>query len=664
MSRSTIRNYLAESHLFNRRAIMAACAVVLLVALLILRLAQLQILDHQVYTTLSEENQLTLIPIDPYRGLIYDRNGVILAESKPVYSLDIIPDHVKNFKTTLQSLRKIIDISDNDVELYHKVQKQHRPFEPVPLKLKLTEDEIAKFYLDQYKFPGVAVTARMLRYYPLGDSMVTAVGYVSRINEQETKKVDSTNYSATNYIGKTGVEKYYEDVLHGIVGYQQVETDASGRVVRVVKRIPPISGDNIYLTLDSKLQLIAEQALGDDEGAVVVIQPKTGQVLALVSNPRYDPNLFVKGISTKDYKVLQDAPSRPLYNRAIRGLYPSGSTIKPFYALQALDTKTIDTKFKIFDSGLFFLPGSVHVYKDWVYPKTKHGHGQVDLHKAIVQSCDVFFFTVGLKLGITRLDDILNRFGFGQKTGIDIEEELGGVLPSPDWKRKARGESWYTGDTVNMSIGQGYLLVTPLQLAKGVSTIANRGNVFEPRLLLKRIQADGTVINQKPVPGKTIALNDANTWNTIIDGMRGVVAEDHGTAYKFRDPPPPYTAAAKTGTAQTPRPKKYDEMENKDIPKQYLSNSLFIAFAPIDNPEIAVGIIVEHHPGQAVLVARQVIDYYLLHERWKQQGQQGSNTASGASQQQGQQGQPAQSQNASFEPMLPVPNLLKSLPHE
>lgn len=667
MSKKTIRNYLVETRRFSRRILVASALMLILIAALVARLVYLQIYEHQTYTTLSEENQLNLIPIDPARGFIYDRNGVLLAENIPMYSLDLIPDRVKDFKKTLADLRKIIDISDDDVEHYKRALSQHRPFDLVSLKLKLTDEEVAKFYLDQYRFPGVTVTARMYRFYPLGDTMVTALGYVGRINEEEARKVDSTNYSASNYIGKTGVEKYYESMLHGIVGYQQVETDASGRAVRVMKKIPPISGDHVYLSLDTKLQITAEDALGEDQGAVVAIQPQTGQILALVSNPRYDPNLFVRGIGARQYRELQMAPDRPLFNRAIRATYPPGSTVKPLMAIQGLDTNAIDLKTRINDPGYLTLPGNSHVYRDWVYkPSHPFGHGIVDVHKAIVQSCDVFFYNVGLRLGIKRVDDIYRQFGYGQKTGADLEEELPGVLPSPEWKRGAKGDGWYTGDTVNISIGQGFMLVTPLQLAKAAATIANRGVAYKPRLLMKRVQADGTVIEQKPIVDNKILLQDPSIWDTVIDGMKGVVTEDHGTAYKFGRNPP-YTIAAKTGTAQIPRPKKYEYMENDQIPKQYLSNSLFIAFAPVENPQIAVGIIVQHHPGQAVVVAKQVIDYYLLQElakqNNKQQGTQGQlNPAAGEIQQgpQGEQHAASDSNKAGAEPILPIPNLLKS----
>lgn len=605
--RNILKNHHIETNLFTRRIIVSVVLIVLLLATLIGRLFYLQVANFKLYATLSEQNQLTLIPIDPARGRIYDRNGVILADNYPAYSLDVIPNIVPDFDTTLEQLKKIINITPEDLEQYKKALKQHHQFDRIPLKLKLTDEEVARFYLNQYRFPGVVITARMMRYYPYAGSMVSAIGYVGRINEQEAKTLDQANYSASNYIGKMGVEKYYETQLHGTVGYQQVETDASGRVVRVLKRIPPIPGDNLYLSIDSKLQMVAEQALGDDAGAVVAIDPQTGEVLALASKPNYDPNLFVRGIPAKEYKALQDAPDRPLYNRAIRGLYATGSTIKPYYALQGLDTNTITTEFKIHDPGWFALAGSSHLFRDWV----KTGHGIVDVHKAIVQSCDVFFYTLASKMGITKMDDILSRFGFGQKTGLDVDEEVPGILPSPKWKRAALGQPWFTGDTINIGIGQGYMLTTPLHMAHAASIIANRGISVVPHLLKSAQQPDGTITPLQPVKQTTVILNNPENWNVVINAMEGVITEPHGTASRFGRTPP-YTVAGKTGTAQVPRPLKYNEMDDVDIPKPYKSNSLFIAFAPVDNPKIVVAVLVEHHHGQAVVVAKQVIDYYLI----------------------------------------------------
>jgi len=602
-----LRNYLAETRLFIRRVWFAVVLIFICLGLLIGRLVYLQVYQHQVYTTLSDENQLGLIPVDPNRGLIYDRNGVLLAENIPVYSLDVVPDRVTNFQKTLEEVRKIIDISPEEVQQYRKAMKQKRSYEGVPLKLNLTEEQVAKFYLDQYRFPGFGITARLMRNYPQGDTIVSVVGYVGRINEQEAAAVDPANYAATNYIGKLGVEKFYEPQLHGTVGYQQVETDANGRVVRTLKFIPPVSGSDIYLSIDSNLQKFAEQALGSEQGAVVAIDPKNGEVLAFVSNPRYDPNLFVKGITSKLYKVLQEDPQRPLYNRALRGLYPPGSTVKPFYALQALATNTIDTNYKIHDNGQFQLAGNSHIYHDWNW--RKGGHGIVDVHKAIVQSCDVFFFNIALKLGITRMDDIMYRFGLGKPTGLDVYEELGGVMPSPKWKRSAHADGWYLGDTVNAGIGQGFTLVTPLQMAVLAAGMANRGVLYQPHFLLKWRDENGHLIAAKPVSRPSVILPDPKVWDIVTSAMEDVVKS--GTARRL-SVGTGYPIAAKTGTAQVFRPKSYGDEDSDAIPKQYRSHSWLIAFAPADNPKIAVAVLVENLPHQAVIVAKQVLNYYLL----------------------------------------------------
>ncbi len=604
-----IKNYFAEAQIFNRRVYFAMFMVLVLLGLLIGRLYYLQVMQRQLYTTLSIQNQMSLIPIDPNRGLIYDRNGVLLASNVPVYSLDVVPDRAKDFKNSLEEVKKIIDISPEDLRQYQKGLRQKRSFEGVTLKLNLTEDEVARFYLDQYRFPGFGITARMMRYYPQGDAMVSVLGYVGRINEQEAAQVDSANYAATNYIGKLGIEKFYENELHGTVGYQQVETDANGRVVRILKYIPPISGKSIYLSIDSKLQKAAEEALGDEQGAVVAIDPKNGQVLAFVSNPRYDPNMFVKGVSVADYKALQQDPARPLYNRALRGLYPSGSTIKPFLAIEGLDSGVIDTKFKIRDNGYFYLPGVNRPWKDWNW---EHGgHGIVDVHKAIVQSCDTFFNTLAYKMGITRLNDIVYRFGLGHPTGLDVKEELGGVVPSPAWKRAALGQGWYGGDTINAGTGQGYTLVTPLQMAFLSSVMANRGIRHQPRFLMKWQNPDGSMEAVAPVFKSPVILKSSQPWDVVITAMKDVASAPGGTARSLAAGTP-YTIAAKTGTAQVFRPKSYGDKDSDAIPKKYRSHSWLIAFAPVESPKIAVAALVENLPHAAVQVAKKVMDYYLL----------------------------------------------------
>lgn len=604
---SQIKNYSQEVSRYHRRLLLAFLLMVCLIAVLIGRLVSLQIIDHAKYTTMSRDNQINLIPVAPNRGLIYDRNGVLLAENVPAFSLDLIPDHVKNTRQTIAELQKIIDISPDEIDEFYKMKKQHHRYEPVPLKLNLSEEQLAKFYVNRWKFPGVKITARMMRHYPMGKAMASVIGYVGRINENELQHIDKTNYSASNYIGKVGIERYYEHLLHGTVGYDEVEMDASGHIVRTMKNILPTPGADLYLSIDSKLQVAAEDALGDHRGAVVAIDPQTGEVLALVSNPSYDPNLFVKGISSKQFNELQNSPERPLYNRAIRGQYPLASTIKPYMAIQGLDSGEITPQYTIYDPGWFKLPNNKHIYKDW------KKHGYVNVTKAIIVSCDTFFYGLSVKIGIKGMDDILDAFGFGKYTNIDMEEELPGLIPSPAWKLRRTGQPWYTGDTVNSSIGQGFMLATPLQLAHAVATLSLRGKGFQPKLLHKYQQANGIDVQEEAINLPTVELQHQNVWQVVIDAMEGVINNPSGTGYAFGRNPP-YTVAAKTGTGQVYKPARYEDLPNSNIPEKYRSHSLFIAYAPVEDPKIAIAVVVEHTPGYAPIVARKVIDEYLLTE--------------------------------------------------
>lgn len=599
--RLTLKDHQHEIALFQRRAVVSLILILLMAAGLIFRLYYLQVIQHSLYTTLSEKNQVTLLPIPPNRGIIYDRNGIIIAENTPVFSLEMIPDKVANIPQTVQALSQIINISPEDLAAFNKQLKQHRRFDSVPLKVKLDENELARFYVNQFRFPGVMVKTQLIRYYPLGPNFVDVLGYVGRINESELQKIDQVNYAATNYIGKLGIEKHYEDLLHGRVGYQEVETDAGGRIVRVLKRIPPEPGRNLYLSIDANLQLAAQQALGDNYGAVVVINPNNGEVLAMVSNPGYDPNLFVQGISQQDYQALQNAPGKPLYNRAIRGQYPIASTIKPYLALEALNSRTIDLNFKINDPGYFSLPGSSHVYRDW----KKGGHGVVNVMKAVAVSCDTFFYTVGVKMGITHIHGILTDFGFGKPTGIDLDEELGGLIPDPTWKRKAKNQPWYLGDTVISSIGQGFMLTTPLQLANGVSQMAVRGEGYQVHLLMQTQDAAGHIQKVAPIPLTPIRI-DSDVWDDVKTAMHNVT-QPGGTAAAIGNAP--YLFAAKTGTGQVYSTFGRIISKSQILPKNLRDNTMFIAYAPLDQPQIAIGV-VEENSHDAKLIARKVMDSY------------------------------------------------------
>lgn len=603
----TIKDHRKEQRLFFRRSV-AAIGIVLTIALLLfIRLCYLQIIHHKQYSTLSRQNVLDVLPIAPLRGLIYDRNGVLLAKNIPVFNLAIIPERVKSLHKTITALKAILPISENDIHDFKRSLKQHHRYQAVPLKLNLNENELAIFYVNHYRFPGVVVKTQMLRTYPLGKTMSDVVGYVGRINAAEMKRVNHINYSASDFIGKTGIERYYENMLHGTVGAKEVEIDASGHIVRALKRVPPISGQTIYLTIDSRLQHFAEIALGNNNGAIVAIQPSTGQILALVTKPTIDPNIFVNGINHHDYETLLHSPNHPLFNRAIRGQYAPASTIKPFIAIAALDSGAISSSTKIYDPGWFRLANTRHIYHDW-----KHtGHAWVNISKAIIVSCDTFFYQLAVNLGIHSIDAMLTPFGFGTITQVDMPQELPGLLPSPEWKHKTHHHAWYTGDTVLTGIGQGFVLVTPLQLAAATAIIAERGAQYQPHLLLKSQTPNGDIHTMPTIKLSQIVLQHPDVWNIVIHAMQKVVTSSIGTAERFGRRPG-YTVAAKTGTAQV-YGKQRDEVKTRlNIPKKLRNHHLFITFAPVKNPQIVLAIVVEH-ASEADVIARHVLDFYFQH---------------------------------------------------
>lgn len=604
--RITLKDHLREIKAFTRRTATIALCLLFLTLLLIARLIYLQVIQHARYKTLSNQNQLTVVPIAPNRGLIYDRNGVLLANNIPVFNLEITPDRITDIKATLRELQKIIPISKNDIHSFFKQEKQRRRFDAIPIRLQLTDAEIARFSVNQHRFPGVSVKARLIRHYFFGKTLSHVLGYVGRINSHELQHVDESNYSATNFMGKSGIEKYYESVLHGQVGHEHVETDATGRTVRVLHRTPPTPGANLYLTLDNRLQLSAEKALGNNRGAVVVINPNNGELLALMSTPGYDPNPFVTGISAEAYRVLRESKAQPFYDRAIRGQYPLASTIKPFLALEALDKNIIQTHDKIWDPGWFKLPNNNHFYRDW----KRTGHGWINLKRAIVVSCDTYYYKLASLMGITRINSILTRFGFGLMTGIDMPGELAGLIPSPAWKLRTKKQSWYTGDTLISGIGQGYMLTTPLQLANATAALSTRGKRTHPHLLLKKVAPDNTSEPFKAVALFPIELDKLQVWHFVISAMKGVIRFNEGTGHRFGRPED-YSIAAKTGTAQVFSNAQHDETveEQQDLPEHLRDHSLFIAFAPVEHPQIAIAVVVENS-ARASKVARQVMDDY------------------------------------------------------
>lgn len=616
--RIPIKNHQREMNLIAKRLMFCLFVIFIMTLVLVIRLAYLQVSKRDVYSTLSTNNWLDLVPTEPSRGLIYDRNGVLLAENIPVFSLDVIPIQVtEDFNKTIKDLGKIISLNENDLQQFNKQLKQHRRFDDIPLKLRLTEEEVARFTQNQYRFPGFYVKARLMRHYPFNESFAHVLGYVGRINAQELAEIDPINYSASHYIGKDGVEKFYEEELHGTVGYEEVENDASNKPIRILKQIKGTSGKNLYLTLDSGLQLAAEKAFNGKRGAAVAIQPETGQVLAMVSSPSYDPNAFVTGINTKDFQVLQTSTNRPLFNRSLRGLYPLASTIKPYLALQGLNLGLTTPTYTVLDRGVFKLNENSIPYRDW----KRAGHGLVDLAHAIMMSCDVYFYELADRMGIRRMDDILTQFGFGAPTGIDLDDEIPGTVASPEWKQQAKGSRWYDGDTIISGIGQGAMQGTPLQIATAVATLANRGERFVPYVLLAEESANADVQEQQPIPLDPVKLKDPQIWETVINDMQNVVTQPQGTAYAIGKHP--FSIAAKTGTAQlySMRSTRDEVDKQTDLPEHLRDHHLLIAFAPVDNPKIALAVITENN-NNVVEIARSILDYYMNSLKEKNAGRE------------------------------------------
>jgi len=606
----TIENSSRESRLFSMRAVSAAVIVGILVLVLVGRLVHLQIVKHQHFTTQSENNRVKIVPIAPTRGLIFDRQGEVLAQNLPVYSLEVVPEVVEDIDALIAELRGIVEITDADEEAFRTALARKRRFERVPLHPRLEDHEVARFAVNRHRFPGVDIGARLTRNYPLGELGVHLVGYVGRINKRELDRIDRADYRGTSHIGKTGVEASYEDWLHGKVGHQRVETNAQGRILRVLERHDPVPGRNLFLTMDATLQRTAEAALGEENGAIVALDPVTGAVLAMASNPGFDPNLFANGIDVETYRSLQRSPARPLVNRAVNGQYPPGSTIKPFMGLAGLERGVGHIRRESWCPGWFSLPGGKRRYRDW----KKHGHGRIGLRGAIVQSCDVYFYELALALGIDRMHEYLSSFGFGERTGIELGSESRGLMPSRTWKRSARGQPWFPGETVITGIGQGFMLATPLQLASATSAVAMRGTRVRPRIVSRVVEpASGDFEEIEPETIATIGSPDGTHWERIIDAMAGVVHGPRGTARRISDGLA-YRIAGKTGTAQVVGIGQNEEYDAKKLDKKLHDHGLFIAFAPVEQPRIAVAVVVENGgsgSGAAAPLARMVIDAYL-----------------------------------------------------
>ncbi|MFE8072733.1 penicillin-binding protein 2 [Marinobacteraceae bacterium S3BR75-40.1] len=611
MGWGTFKDTARERAIFQRRTLISFLVVLVMAGLLALRFYFLQVVEHERFTTLSEKNRVQVQSVAPTRGLIYDRNGVLLAENRPVFSVTLVPERVDDIDGTIERLRKLIDIPDEDVErFYRRLHEYRRPYEPVPLRYQITEEEIASLSVNRYRLPGVEVDAELVRYYPYPELTAHALGYVGRINENELRKVDPVNYAGTHYIGKLGIERVYEDLLHGHVGFQNVETNARGRVLRVLEREDPAPGADIHLQMDIRLQRLAYEALAGRRGAIVALDPHTGGILALASAPSFDANLFVTGINTKDYAALRDSRDVPLFNRAIRGQYPPGSTVKPMMAIAGLDSGTVTPQTKIYDPGYYKLENNNRVYRDW----KRWGHGWMTLHDAIAQSCDTYFYDMGYKMGIDTMSNYLAEFGFGRNAALDVGEAKSGLLPTRDWKRAVKNQPWYPGDSVNMSIGQGYLLATPLQLATATAVVAGRGEWHAPRHLKS---VDGQVTAEEVLPESElhdIKLKDPSYWEEVVGGMEAVMDGPHGTA-RSAARGAPYKMAGKTGTAQVFSLAADEEYNADELAERLRDHALFVGFAPVEDPQIAVAVLVENGGGgshTAAPLARKIFDAWIL----------------------------------------------------
>ena len=614
-----LKNPERELSHFRRRLIVVAALVVFGFAGLIGRFVYLQLFQHQHYQTLAESNRIAIVPIVPNRGVITDRNGVVLAQSYSAYTLEVTPSRVKNLDETIDELGKLVDIQQRDRKRFRRLLEETKNFESLPLRTRLSDEEVARFAVNRYRFPGVEIKARLFRQYPFGEIASHVIGYIGRINDRDVERIDewdeTANYKGSDYIGKVGLELSYERELHGTTGVEEVEVDAGGRAVRTLSRTAPTSGNNLRLSLDIKLQQAIEAAFGDRRGALVAIEPATGEVLAFVSKPGFDPNLFVEGIDPASWDALNDSPDKPLLNRPLRGAYPPGSTIKPFLALSALTSGKRTATQTIFDPGFFQIAGSAHRFND----DKKGGHGYVDMTKSIIVSCDTYYYMLGADSDIDVTHDFLAQFGFGRKTGIDIEGELPGVLPSREWKRerfagknyREEHRKWYLGDSVSAGIGQGYNAFTPVQQAEAIATIAHDGVAFRPHLVrsIENVKT-GAVRDIAPELSHTVAVKPEHLA-VVKNALIGVAREGTG-ARAFVGAQ--YVSAGKTGTSQL-FSLKGEKYSAGHIDERLRDHAWYLAYAPAAHPRIALAVLVENGgfgAQAAAPIARAVFDYYLL----------------------------------------------------
>ncbi len=612
MQRQRIKDHINEFNLYWNRVVVASLVVALVILGLLSRLIYLQIIEFEKYEIKSNQNRIQVEPIPPKRGLIYDRNGILLAENRSVYTLEIIPEKADDLSETLAGISTIVPLSEKEVARFNESLKASRRFKSIVLKSGLTEEEVALFSASRYRFPSASIQARLVRYYPFGEKLVHALGYVGRINERDLQNIDQGNYLGTRHIGKNGLEKHYEDRLHGQVGYREVEKDVLGRVIRVIKQQSPVPGEDLHLHLDVALQLKAEEAMDGRRGAIVAVDPNNGGVLALVSTPGFDANEFVQGISYKAYSKLSQSEDKPLFNRALLGQYPPGSTIKPHIGILGLQQGLISQSFKIADPGWYQLPNDEHKYRD----HAKLGHGKVDLETAIVVSCDTYYYDLAYRLGIDSLSQTMQDFGFGLSTGIDTAEESTALMPSRQWKRERKRQPWFPGETVITGIGQGFWTATPLQLANAAAVLAHpQLKRFNLSLVNSIVDPLGQVEAFQPALAER-QVNVTNVeWIKLIRRAMYKVNHDplKGTA-KTAFAGTSYKSAGKTGTAQLITIAQDEEYDEDSIDQRLRDNAMYIGYAPFDNPQIAIAVVVENGGGgggAAAPVARKMMDLYL-----------------------------------------------------
>jgi len=602
-----------EKHIFAKRAFLMAVVIIIMLIGLASRMVFLQVSEYELYAGKSEKNRVQVEPVAPIRGLIFDRNGELLAENIPTHSLTVVPERVLNMQYSLELIDKLVGLTEREKESFNKrVFQWRRPYEAVPIKYQLSEEEIAKLMVNSHFLPGIQVQAELIRNYPKGKHFAHVLGYVGQMNERDKQRLDSVQYKATRHVGKIGIERYYEPQLHGQVGFQKVETNAQGRILNVLERQDPVPGDNLILHLDATLQEVAVEAFAGRRGSLVAMDPKTGGILAMVSTPAFDPNLFVNGISFNQYNALRDDLDKPLFDRAARGQYPPGSTMKQFLGLGFLNAEVTDWDETIEDPGWYMLENDPRVYRDW--KRTGHGDA-IDLRDAIIQSCDTYYYEMSFRTGIDRLQPFLQQFGFGERTSLDVENELPGLLPTRDWKRHHRGRSWYAGDTLNLGLGQGFMLATPLQLATAMSVFAAKGEWNQAKLVYS---VDGEILqDESETKPKDITLKDPQNWDIMNSALEGVITHYKGTARSLQ-PGLEYRMAGKTGTAQVVGIDQDAEYDSEALLERQRDHALFVAFAPIEDPQIAVAVIVENGESAgrtAAPIAKAVMDEHILKKR-------------------------------------------------